>query len=494
MLIDQDYINKLADLSNEVLKDESLSPTARILIQTLLSTTQVLFIQLQEARTEINELKERIKILEVQKSKDSHNSNLPPSSDRRRPPPRQKRGPSPNLPGGQPGHPGSTLRATASPDKVIKYKLKGNCSRCGNWLGSITKKMPIKRQVFDLKFEVVVTEHQAEAGTCRCGRTHTASFPHGVNAFVQYGTAVRGLVNYLSTYQLIPFERLEEIFKDIFDLSLCEGTIFNTNKASFDKLHRFEKKAKEALLNSDINHADETPIKVKKENAYLHVLSNEGMTLLYPHSSRGKKAVAHMGVLNNYKGVLSSDFYSLYYSYSAKNAACHAHLARELTLQEEEFKCRWAHELRIFFQDLNHYLDEYRAAGSLLPEHERMLFYDEFRGIIFRGKLETPGWGSSDKKSAAENLLSRLIRHEEAVLRFMNDIRVPFTNNLAERDLRMAKVRQKVSGCFRTFEGARLYARFRSYVSTVKKQGRNVWRSILAVHKLKNPSYIELFT
>jgi transposase len=493
MTINQDYINKLSELSNEVLKEKDLSPPAKILIQTLTMTTQVLFNELQLARAEIVELRERVKVLEVQKNKDSHNSHLPPSTDRNRYP-KKKRGGG-NSSSGQSGHKGSTLRASLNPDQVVEHKLKGNCQRCGTWLPSIKRKGSVRRQVFDLKFQVEVTEHQAESGICNCGKSHTAHFPEGINAFVQYGSSVRGLVNYLSSYQLIPFERLEEIFKDIFNLDLCEGTIFNTNKASFEKLNQFEKKIKEALLNSDINHADETPIKVGQKQSYLHVLSNEAMTLIVPHSSRGSKAINEIGVLNKFKGILSSDFFAMYYSYQFKNAVCHSHLNRELTLLEEEFNCRWAHELNRFFQDLNIYLEDYRQDDIPLPEHERMLFYEEFQKIIFKAKIETSAWSKKKgERTLAGNLLYRMINYEEAVLRFMNDHRVPFTNNLAERDLRMAKVRQKISGCFRSFDGARIYARLRSYVSTVKKQGRNVWEALKAIHQHKNPNYIELFT
>lgn len=493
MQIDQDYINKLEELSIEVLKDPTLSPAARLLIRTLLMTTQVLFAEVEKLKLENAELKKRVTELELLVKKDSHNSHMPPSSDRKRYP-KKNRG-SGNSSGGQKGHKGSTLRTSANPDSIVEHKLKGNCRHCGTWLASIEDKATVKRQVFDLEFNVRVTEHQAEAGICSCGKKHTALFPEGVNAHVQYGTSVRALVNYLSVYQLIPFDRLEEIFSDLFKLDLCEGTIFNTNTASFEKLGGFEKKLKAALLNSDINHADETPIKVGKQQSYLHVLSNQAMTLLVPHASRGTKAVNEIGVLSKYRGILSSDFFSMYYtSYYCKNAACHSHLGRELTLLEEEFNLRWAHELRRFFLDLNLYMEEYRIQDMPLPENEKRIFYDEFRSIILRAKLATSDWNVKGKKSVAGNLLARMIRHEEAVLRFMNDHRVPFTNNLAERDLRMAKTRQKVSGCFRSFQGAQIYARLRSYVSTVKKQGRNVLEALKVLHTYQKPRFIELFT
>ena len=493
MEINQEYINKLRDLTNEVLKDSALNPTVKILLETWMATSQILFNELQHTKYELAELKERVKSLELQRNKDSHNSHLPPSRDKNRYP--KKTRTSGNPTGGQKGHKGSTLRTVESPDKLIQHKLNGNCHRCGTWLGHIQDRTLIKRQVFDLKIEVVVTEHQAESGICSCGKKHTAEFPEGVNAHVQYGSSVRALVNYLSTYQLIPFERLEEIFSDLFKLELCEGTIFNTNNSSFEKLQGFEKKLKTALLNSDINHADETPIKIGKQQSYLHVLSNESMTLLVPHARRGTKAVDEIGVLPKFKGILSSDFFSMYYtSYDCKNAACHSHLSRELTLLEEELGLRWAHELRRFFLDLNSYMDEYRVQDLPLPECEKDQFYDEFRRIILRAKIATPDWHQTGKKSVAGNLLARIVRHEESVLRFMNDHRVPFTNNLAERDLRMAKTRQKISGCFRSLTGAQIYARLRSYVSTVKKQGRNVLEALIAIHENQKPRYSELFT
>lgn len=160
MIIDQDYINKLSELSIEVLKDQSLSPAARILIQTLTATTQILFSDLQDAKTEIAELKERVKALEVRLSKDSHNSHLPPSSDKKRYPSKNT-SKNKNSSGGQKGHKGNTLRVSQSPDEIILHKLKGRCSTCSNQLQNIKKKAPLKRQVHDLRFEVIVTEHQA---------------------------------------------------------------------------------------------------------------------------------------------------------------------------------------------------------------------------------------------------------------------------------------------------------------------------------------------
>ena len=280
----------------------------------------------------------------------------------------------------------------------------------------------------------------------------------------------------------------------LFQLTLCEGTIFNTIEKSFKKLETFEEGIKVKLLHSEINHADETPIKVNKKMSYLHVLSNDFYTLISANKSRGKVALEEIGILNKYKGILSHDSYSMYFSYNFRNALCHAHLGRILTLIEEEYKCRWAHELRIFFLDLNDYLDDYRGTEDILDKNHVYQFQEEFRRIITRGSAETPLWNAAfGSRTAAGNLLPRLIIHKKSVLRFMYNLEVPFTNNLAERDLRMTKVKQKISGCFRSFKGAEIYARIRSYISTIKKQGRDLWSALKYIHETSKPQYYDLF-
>lgn len=493
MSIDDNYIKKIKDLTNEVLEKEPLTPVTRLLIETLMPLCEYLYNENRELKIKLESLEEKIKKLEVSANKDSHNSSLPPSRDfRKRYPTKKEKSKRPT--GGQVGHAGNTLLRSDNPNVTINHKLKGKCSRCGIGLNQIKKKKYQKRQVFDVAFNVQVTEHIAESGTCSCGKKHTASFPEGVTANVQYGNSVRSLVNYLSTYQLLPFERTQELFGDLFNLPLSEGTIYNTIKRSHTKLSKFEVHLKEALLNSKVNHADETPVSVNKEKLYLHVVSNEHMTLLSAHKSRGMKAVNSIGVLNKYKGFLVSDFFSMYYSLPLKNISCHAHLKREFTLLEEEYKCKWAKKIRKFFCHANKRIDKYREKEKPIPYKLQLKLKDEYNKIIIRAKLETPGFQMKGKKSIAENLLLRILTNEDAVLRFMEDPEIPFTNNMAERDLRMSKVKQKVSGCFRSAESAIMYARMRSYISTVKKQGRNVWESLLTIHQGQNPNYIELFT
>lgn len=491
MLLNQDELARIQELCDEVLKDSSLPPAVRVLIPTLMKLVG----QTPGLEQQIFELRSEVQRLNLKLNLNSKNSNLPPSRD-----PIGKRYPnkcktSNRASGGQVGHPGSTLRQTSSPDKIIVNPLVGKCFQCGTDLAKLADKKSIRRQVVDVQINPVVTEHQSETATCTCGQLHCAPFAEGVNSACQYGESVRALVNYFSVHHMIPFERLQEIFKDVFSTTLCQGTVANVNQTSYHNLQAFENGIKQALLRTNILHADETPFKVKGATGYLHVLSTEFLTFLKAHPKRGRQAVVEMGVLRKFRGVLSSDFFIMYYFNRHKNASCHAHLNRELTLAEEEFSQRWAHELRRFFEDMNIYLEDFRQDGTMLPAHELDAFRREYKEIIIRAKCELPDWNSrAKKKSKPVNLLRRIIHHEDSVLRFMQDPRIPFTNNQAERDLRMSKTKQKISGGFRSWEGARINARIRSYISTLKKQGRNVLEGLKALHGPGKPKFIELFT
>lgn len=499
MIFDREYIRKLELLSEEVLNnDKTLTGTARLLIVTLTKTTVILFDELETTNVRLKGAEDEITKIKLQLAKNSGNSNLPPSSDR---PDKKKKDKGKKTtarkPGGQVGHVGQTLLKSATPDQVVIHKLKGRCGKCGISLSKLNPTGFSERQVFDLIIKTVITSHQAETAKCDCGKMHTAEFPEGVHNHTQYGNLAKSFINYFSLYQLIPYERLTEIFRDLFNLPLCEGTIFNTNNKCSDGLSKFEKNLKENVVKVKVNHSDESPIKIKDKNAYLHVFSNEYMTYLHASKSRGQIALDEMGLLKDYKYTLVHDSYSMYFSSKYKNSLCHSHLGREFTFLEEELKVRWAHKMRIFFLDLNDLLDDYRGKETnKLPGDLEIIFEHEFDKLITEAKLESPmwNWKNQVKKPQDSNLLRRLIIHKEAVLRFMKDLDVPFTNNLAERDLRMAKVKQKISGCFRTLENAQTYARIRSFISTLKKQGRNIFQNLSLAHSQPNYGFLELFS
>lgn len=499
MIFEREYIKKLELLSDEVLKnDKTLSPTSRLLIETLTATVVIIFDELETANVRLKGAEDEITKIKLQLAKNSSNSNLPPSSNRPNNPPQVKgKISSTRKPGAQPGHIGQTLLKSEIPDQVVVHKLKGRCGKCGISLSKLSRTGYSERQVFDLIIKTIITSHQAEVAKCNCGKFHTAEFPEGVVGHTQYGNTAKSFVNYFSLYQLVPYERLTEIFKDLFNLPLCEGTIFNVNNKCSAGLTEFEDNLKENIIKEEVNNADESPIKIKDKNAYLHVFSNKHMTYLHASKSRGQVALDEMGLLNNYKNTLVHDSYSMYFSSKYKNSLCHSHLGREFTFAEEELKIRWAHKMKIFFLDLNDFLDDYRAGKTnKTPKDLQIIFEHEYDKLIEEAKIESPmwNWKSNEKKPIDANLLRRLIIHKEAVLRFMKNLNVPFTNNLAERDLRMAKVRQKISGCFRTIENARTYARIRSFISTLKKQGRNIFQNLSLVHSQPNYGFLELFS
>ena len=460
----RDYINKIKNITSNISNVGMNFYSLKQNVETLIKLLEEMLSENQGLKDELVKLKSKNDKLELQNKKDSHNSHLPPSKDKfKRYPDKKKK--SKKKSGGQEGHKGSTLERVENPTEIINYKLKGKCNGCGINLKDTFKKSFIKKQVIDIIFSIEATDHVIECGKCNCGITHMAPHPGELNAPVQYGAGVKSFVSYLSNYQLIPYERTQDLFRDVFNLPMSEGTIFNIANRCHNQLNKFEVLAKRALSNSKVNHADESPINISKVKSYLHVLSNEFITLLSAHPTRGLEALKSIGVLKNYKGFLVSDFFAMYYSLKATNVACHAHLKREFTLLEEEFKIKWAKQMIKFFQKTNKEIEKLRRKKIPISFHDQEKYKEEFERLISLAKIETPDYLKKGKKSDAENLLLRLINNQDAVLRFTTDIEIPFTNNLAERDLRMSKVKQKISGGFRTFEGFQKYARLRSYIS-----------------------------
>jgi transposase len=293
-------------------------------------------------------------------------------------------------------------------------------------------------------------------GVCDCGEAHCAAFPLGVNARAQYGDSVRAVVAYLSKYQLIPYERVQEMMGELFKTPLSEGTVDNICKRGVSGLETFEMKVKDELLDEKSLHVDETPIRVEGGKGYLHVASSKALSFLSYHRKRGMEAVKEIGVLEKFKGLLVHDCFSMYFNYGGGHVICNAHLLRELTFIEEKYAYRWAHELKIFLLDTKGLVDQYKGEGLTHLHHsdsDRLAL--EFELILLRGRSEmkeliakVQNRGKSrGKQHPALNLGNRMLRLKGDILRFMYDFDLPFTNNEAERDLRMAKVHMKISGC-----------------------------------------------
>jgi transposase len=400
----------------------------------------------------------------------SSNSSKPPSQDPNRQK-NEKRG-NGNDKGGQKGHEGRTLEKVSEPDETIDI-LVTECDGCANDLQSKPSKYYEARQVFEVIIKRHVVEYKSEVKECDiCGVVTVGTFPSEVSKAVQYGTSVKVLSVYVSQGQLIPYKRVEEFFTDQLDIPLSSGTIYNFNKEAFEKLSKFEEEAKEGLLLSPLNHVDETGLNISGKKAWLFSISNETWTFFYPHTLRSQEAISEMGVLPFYKGILCHDYYRVYYGYGSAHALCNSHHLRELERCTEQDKQNWSKLMKELLLEIN---EAVIKAGGKLDELAQEEYQIQYNTILSNGKEECPlnpkipGKRGKTAQSKSRNLLDRLEERQEDVLRFMKVTIVPFTNNLAERDIRMTKVHQKISGCFRSQLGAKIFCRIRSYLSTARK-------------------------
>ena len=444
----------------------------------------------------IKSQEERIKALEEKLKKDSRNSNKPPSSDGLKRKPKGKRPKSNRKTGGQKGHKGSTLNQVDNPDHVHNHTLD-ECSNCQCSLQDSLVLDHKKRQVFDVPpLALEVYEHRAEVKKCpRCGVINTATFPESVLQVVQYGARIKSLVVYLMQYQLLPSERTTELIKDLFSHPISEGTLFNWNQAAYQTLEKTEAEIKQQLLQSPVNHFDETGMFCENKLNWLHVVSNPALTYFEIHPKRGQEAINTINILPHYKGTAVHDFWKPYLKYNSNHSMCNAHLLRELTALYESKKQKWSTQIQKLLVTIKKRVEHIsQQANSLDPTILRK-FELEYDKLVSEGlnlnpvKVKKAKKRGRQKQSEATNLLLRLKNYRSYVLAFMYDFRVPFTNNLAERDLRMAKVKQKISGTFRSRDGANIFCRVRGFIATAKKNDLNIMDSISQVFEGTPPSF-----
>ncbi|HZU67323.1 MAG TPA: IS66 family transposase [Ktedonobacteraceae bacterium] len=427
----------------------------------------------------IAHLQQRVQALEERLAKDSHNSHLPPSSDRFVRQPKSLRKKSGKKAGGQEGHPGATLAWHACPDEVIVHAVTC-CDHCQYDLQGVKPLQIERRQVVDVPApRLLVQEHQAERKQCPCCQQITAAaFPAGVEAPLQYGMRLGATAVYLVQQQLLPWGRACEVLADLLGVQISEGTLASLIERCAQNLKEVEQATKEALVKAEVLHQDETGLYVKGMRYWMHVASTAQLTHYAVHPKRGKDALDAIGILPRFGGTSVHDGWRSYFLYACAHALCLVHLLRELTFLAEEQGLQWAAELKTLLLDMKEATDEARKLGlATLHPLEVEDWQAQFVALLAHADATTPtaqappGKKGRVKQSAARNLLDRLLEDQEAVLAFLHRLVVPFDNNQAERDVRMVKVQQKVSGSFRSEAGATAFCRIRGYLSTLRKQG-----------------------
>jgi transposase len=443
-----------------------------------------------ELRKQLAEALARIEELERQQKKDSHNSHKPPSSDGLRRKTHSLRKPSGRKSGGQSGHAGQTLEMRAHLDETSRHRPQ-TCQQCGESLQAIRGRLVERRQVHDLpEIRLVVYEHQVEEICCpHCHALTRGSFPPEVSAPVQYGPRVRGWAVYLNQYELVPMERTCQIMREALGCSISEGTLTTWVQLASRGLQETCHKIKQLVRASGLMHEDETGIHIGKKLHWLHVNSTAFLTHLQWHQRRGQLAMDEIGILPLYQGRLMRDRFSSYDHYDCEQSICGAHLLRDLTAVFEQFKQQWASDMKDLLLQMNELAHQYRGQGALcFPAPLRTDLVARYFEILLSGLAAQPppvprpvGKRGKQAQTEAKNLLDALLHRAHQVLAFLDDLRIPFTNNQAERDLRMVKVQQKISGSFRSDDGATAFCRIRSYLSTLHKQAHPLLEALVAV-------------
>lgn len=425
---------------------------------------------------EINKLKAII-------GKNSQNSNKPPSSDnlfKKKTKSLRKKG---GKVGGQKNHKGINLKQVENPDKTIRCKIEGECF-CGKSLKNASVIGIKKRQIFDIpQIQIEVTEYQADIVKCKCGNEHTAQFPAFVKTKTSYGNNIKSLAVYLKHHGFLSYERIQEFFKDVLNRNISQGTLVNFVNECANNIEPFMDKVKTKIKNEDLLHFDETGFRIEGSLHWLHCAGNKKYTIYFPHKNRGKKAMDSMGILPDFNGIAVHDHWDSYYKYkNCVHSLCNSHHLRELIYFEEQDEL-WASKLIGCLLDAKEDKEKY---GKPPPDKIVTYYRNRMYRILNAGLKLHPeikkqkNISGRQKQSPEYNLLKRLKNNLDDVLRFLYDKNVPFDNNSGERDIRMTKVQQKVSGTFRSFKGAEVFCTIRGYISTVKKHGLSAFKSIYA--------------
>jgi len=473
MKLNKTDLRKTMDEAKKLLEmEKNISPALRSVFSLLLVFIEALIIRL---------------------GLNSTNSSKSPSSDPNRKK-QSKKSDEPNRkPGGQEGRIGTQLRPVSDPDVVEVLKLDKRKLPKDDYTDAGFE----SRQVIDFDVSVCVTEYQAQVLLGSNGKRFVASFPEHVKRPIQYGPKTKATSVYMSQFQLIPYERIVDYFKQQIGLPISPGTLFNFNKGAYDALKNFEKITKSKLVESECINVDETGININGKRLWLHTVCNDKWTHFYSHAKRGKEAMDEIGILPDYKGTVCHDHWKPYFKYNCKHALCNAHHLRELEWSKKEDKQQWAADMQEFLIKLNRQVEE---TGGELPKAEQCKVRKTYKSLLKKAEIECPPPDNPKdepkrgriKRSKSRNLLERFIDYENEVLRFMTHVHVPFTNNQGENDLRMTKVQQKISGCFRSREGALIFCRVRAYLITCRKHGVPPNEALKILFNGKTPDFLHL--
>lgn len=439
----------------------------KILLQRLLKDFEVLKKENLELRERVKEPEE--KLSKYENPKNSGNSSIPPSQDPNRKTKSLRKKPNKKI-GGQKGHKGHQLKKVDNPDVIILHDIK-NCSCCAAELlvqGEISS-----RQIFDLpEIKIHITEHRTVKRACtNCGKENESGFPEGLVQQAQYGTKIKALCVYLQNYQMLPFARCSEFIEDLTGHHLSQGSLSNFQSKCYGDLEDYEASIKKSLLRSPVLHAGETGVRFNGKQNRIHVLSNGHISFFGHHQKRGKQAIDDFNIIPLYKGNLVHDRFSSYFSYHCKHSLCNAHILRELIYIEESCDGIWAKNMKKLFITANKkkkkgkkYTAKYYA--KIVYNHEKLI-----RPII-------ENYNDKFTKTKEQRLAFALGEHKDLFLKFIKQQEIPFDNNQAERDLRMIKVKQKISGCFKSQGHIKYFAGIRGYITTLKKNNQSVLENI----------------
>lgn len=474
-------------------REREISSGLRLENQSLKKRVSDLEIKLSELESLIKSQSTQINKLTLQLGLNSSNSSIPPSQDGIAKKGRKKTISNRNVDisnsiGGQIGHKGSTLNFAANADVEIDHK-PNTCSNCG--LKLTAYEFGEVRQVHDIVISKVITNHVLHNGICNCGciTVSKVNVPSGTS----YGNNYKSFMSYLNNYGLISYERLSDLSRNVFGINVSGGTLCNWQTKLWSNLNVYDYRVKEELLKSKQAHSDETGLNICGKNKWVHVFSTKNYTHYGLHDKRGYIAFEELGLLTNYPGKLMHDCFKSYFKLEniKSHGLCNAHILRELKAVVEYDELKFASDLRNLLLKLNKEVLSAKESGfDQLNKYELKLYRKRWFEIIALGKEEVLKLDDELRQKSLSALLKRLSDYYREYLAFMYDFEIPFTNNQAESDIRMVKLKQKISGCFRSEDHAHSFLRIRGFISTMQKQGENILDAIRRVFTNPNDFYL----